>query len=341
MIRLLAVLLVALPACGLAPEPDAVGAQVADLARLADHLHVVPDLGRSHGGRSIPLVVATTRPDRLEEQLRVLVLARQHGDEATPGYAALLWLRAAATTPGRFRHVAVLLLPVVNPDGAAAGTRGNGAGVDLNRDWAARTQPETQAVLRAVARWRPHLAVDLHEFRGVVGGRRVQPDWVERYATSPVDRTVLDHFAADLLGRLVSRHRAVGEPVTAVVTRPGAATALCHRALVAREGLPSLLVEVGDGRADPLARLVSLLVEDLDHRAAVLKPRLDAALGLAGWRAPDDLAPATPRLAVDGQEVAPEPAPAPVSPNLGWVFGGYALVLLAGAKFRGEPADIL
>ena len=55
-------------------------------------------------------------------------------------------------------RLVVGILPVQNPDGRAAGTRANANGFDLNRDWFARTQPETGAKLdaarRATRRWR-------------------------------------------------------------------------------------------------------------------------------------------------------------------------------------------
>ena len=55
-------------------------------------------------------------------------------------------------------------MPMVNPDGAEAGTRRNAAGADLNRDHVTLVQPETQALHRVARRVRPHLAVDSHEF---------------------------------------------------------------------------------------------------------------------------------------------------------------------------------
>jgi hypothetical protein len=59
---------------------------------------------------------------------------------------------------------------MMNPDGAEAGTRVNGAGFDINRDHMTLEQPETQALHRVVQRIRPHVAVDCHEFaRGTEG----------------------------------------------------------------------------------------------------------------------------------------------------------------------------
>jgi hypothetical protein len=53
---------------------------------------------------------------------------------------------------------------MMNPDGAEAGTRVNGAGADINRDHVALEQPETRALYQVVGRVRPDVAVDCHEF---------------------------------------------------------------------------------------------------------------------------------------------------------------------------------
>jgi hypothetical protein len=57
----------------------------------------------------------------------------------------------------------VVLLPIQNPDGREADTRRNVYGFDLNRDWFARTQPETDGKLELLRRYPPVLFIDAHE----------------------------------------------------------------------------------------------------------------------------------------------------------------------------------
>ena len=57
----------------------------------------------------------------------------------------------------------VVLLPTQNPDGREADTRRNAYGFDLNRDWFARTQPETDGKLELLRRYPPVLFIDAHE----------------------------------------------------------------------------------------------------------------------------------------------------------------------------------
>jgi len=57
----------------------------------------------------------------------------------------------------------VVLLPTQNPDGREADTRRNAYGFDLNRDWFARTQRETDGKLQLLRRYPPVLFIDAHE----------------------------------------------------------------------------------------------------------------------------------------------------------------------------------
>ena len=57
----------------------------------------------------------------------------------------------------------VVLLPTQNPDGREADTRRNAYGFDMNRDWFARTQPETDGKVELLRRYLPVLFIDAHE----------------------------------------------------------------------------------------------------------------------------------------------------------------------------------
>ncbi len=118
--------------------------------------------GKTTQGRSLYLV----RLARTESpSWNILVYAQQHGDEISGKDALLYLIRDVAAHPERLpADTALWILPMMNPDGAEAGTRGNGAKADLNRDHMTLFQPETQALHRLVRRVRPDIAIDCHEF---------------------------------------------------------------------------------------------------------------------------------------------------------------------------------
>jgi len=60
----------------------------------------------------------------------------------------------------------VVLLPIQNPDGRELDRRQNAFGFDMNRDWFARTQPETDAKLQMLRELPGPLFIDAHEQPG-------------------------------------------------------------------------------------------------------------------------------------------------------------------------------
>jgi hypothetical protein len=113
-------------------------------------------------GRKVHLVRAARGA---APSFRVLFYAQQHGDEVSGKDALLYLVRDVARDPSLLpAGVELWIFPMMNPDGAEAGTRRNAAGADLNRDHLVLEQPETQALHRVARRVRPHVAVDCHEF---------------------------------------------------------------------------------------------------------------------------------------------------------------------------------
>ena len=106
----------------------------------------------------------------------VLVVGEIHGSEPA-GRAIVRRLRAARPPRG----VALLLVDSANPDGGRAGTRWNGRGVDLNRNFpfawqpngmpfdtyysgsAPLSEPESRALARLIRRVRPRVTVWYHQ----------------------------------------------------------------------------------------------------------------------------------------------------------------------------------
>ena len=142
-------------------------------------------VGRSHAGRPIRAVrIGSPRAAR-----RMLVVGAIHGTEQA-GRAVTRRLRSLRPPRG----VALLLVDDLNPDGSAAGSRQNGRGVDLNRNfpfaWRPEgrpfdtyhagsgplSEPEARAAASFIARVRPRVTIYYHQMLRLVdrsGGDRV------------------------------------------------------------------------------------------------------------------------------------------------------------------------
>jgi protein MpaA len=131
-------------------------------------------IGHSVDGR--PLVVHRVGPSAAPR--KVLVVGCIHGNECA-GVAVTRALRSAKPPPG----VQLLLIDRANPDGSAAGTRGNAHGVDLNRNFPWRwrplggvhyagprpdSEPETRALRRFILRERPAVSIWFHQHMNFV-----------------------------------------------------------------------------------------------------------------------------------------------------------------------------
>jgi Zinc carboxypeptidase len=96
------------------------------------------------------------------------VAGNVHGGEESGTDAALRVLyeladRRDCAADQILDNAIVVLLPTQNPDGREADTRRNVYGFDMNRDWFARTQPETDGKLQLLRRYPPVLFIDAHE----------------------------------------------------------------------------------------------------------------------------------------------------------------------------------
>src|SRR5947207_5889768 len=97
------------------------------------------------------------------------VSANVHGDEESGADAALQVLyeladRDDCVATTILNAAIVVILPIQNPDGRELNTRRNAYGFDMNRDWFARTQPETDGKVQVLRQYPPMLYIDAHEF---------------------------------------------------------------------------------------------------------------------------------------------------------------------------------
>lgn len=147
---------------------DTIEAGLPGLAGPRPSRHV--EIGRSLQGR--PIHAEYWGPADADQV--IVIVGQVHGNECAPQ----LFVEAIRSRPPT--SYGAWLIPTLNPDGHAAGIRQNAAGLDLNKDGGAWSQPETLALMRFTARVRPLLTVHVHSPNGSVGwygrGAYVQND---------------------------------------------------------------------------------------------------------------------------------------------------------------------
>ncbi|GIM88958.1 M14 family zinc carboxypeptidase [Paractinoplanes toevensis] len=154
---------------------------------------VTGTMGTSVLGRPLPYAVVSNKPGALNDlrslrdpretsagQARriaakrpavVWIAGNVHGGEKSGADASLKTLYELAAglscaVKQRNDNLITVILPTQNPDGRDASRRQNEYGFDLNRDWFARTQPETDSKLELLRKLPPQVFVDAHEMGG-------------------------------------------------------------------------------------------------------------------------------------------------------------------------------
>ncbi len=133
----------------------------------------VRDLGRSVEGRPIRAITFG------HGRTRVLLWSQMHGDEPTATLAladVVAWLadprsRRDAARARLAAELTVVLVPMLNPDGAERRRRENAAGVDVNRDARRLASPEARTLRALYDTLRPAFAFNLHDQRARAAGR--------------------------------------------------------------------------------------------------------------------------------------------------------------------------
>jgi protein MpaA len=169
------------------PDPPGPRAEAALTRRLV--------IGHSVRGRAI---VAYRKGDPSADR-RVVVVGQMHGDE-TAGVRTARYIKNHVPVS---RGSVLWVVPTMNPDGLAAGTRRNARNVDLNRNWPTRwvpgdgagaralSEPETRAMYRFLKRIQPRFIVSLHQPFGVVSRSDKNMAFVRRLSAQlrlPIER---------------------------------------------------------------------------------------------------------------------------------------------------------
>ena len=123
----------------------------------------VQEVGRSFEGRPI------FRLQIGRGETRVMLWSQMHGDEptATPALFDLLNYMLAPEQAdwraGWMDKLSLVMVPMLNPDGAERNTRHNAQSFDINRDAKALQSPEGRTLMAVAKSFGPHFGFNLHD----------------------------------------------------------------------------------------------------------------------------------------------------------------------------------
>lgn len=111
------------------------------------------------------------RIDIGEGNQKVLMWSQMHGNEATTTKGLIDFLNFLQSDDDLAKKMLqnnrLVIVPILNPDGAFEYTRVNANQVDLNRDAAMQTQPEMQYLQSVIDDFQPDFCFNLHDQRSI------------------------------------------------------------------------------------------------------------------------------------------------------------------------------
>jgi len=145
----------------------------------------ISSLGESVEGRDIPALYFSldkTFGSKRDSKMTVLIYCQQHGNEPSGKEAALIIAREIANnSKSILKNLDLILVPQVNPDGSEAGQRRNANDMDLNRNHAILSEPESYALHNLFLKWMPEVTLDVHEYNAI------KEEWISKGFTKDAD----------------------------------------------------------------------------------------------------------------------------------------------------------
>jgi len=136
---------------------------ISSLLKKLDARFRVAEIGKSVKGVAIDCIDFGSGPTK------ILMWSQMHGNESTTTKAVfdvLNFIKSENSAAQEIlKNCTIRIIPMLNPDGAAAYTRVNANGIDLNRDAQDLSQPESSILRNTYTDFQPNFCFNLHDQR--------------------------------------------------------------------------------------------------------------------------------------------------------------------------------
>jgi hypothetical protein len=106
-------------------------------------------------------------------KIKILIWSQMHGNESTTTKGLLDFLNALQSSTEIAKTIlekyTLVVVPMLNPDGAERYSRVNANEVDLNRDFQNLSQPESKVLMQLYKEFEPDYCFNLHDQRTIFG----------------------------------------------------------------------------------------------------------------------------------------------------------------------------
>lgn len=209
--------------------------------------------------------------------IHVLMWTQMHGDESTATAAVLDIIQILSEGESESEsagnnEISLHIVPMLNPDGAIAGTRENAQGIDINRDALALQTPEGIILNTLVNEINPDFAFNLHDqddyFRCGDTGKSATLAFLAPAFNA--DKSV-DLARQTAMGLIALMHKHASPMLKQGIARyDDEFSARSFGDQIAKKGISTVLIESGHYADDPTRQVartlnVSVLLHALNH----------------------------------------------------------------------------
>lgn len=183
--------------------------------------------------------------------IKVLMWSQMHGNESTTTKAVLDLINylnsGLSTAEITLKSCTIAIIPILNPDGAAAYTRINANAVDLNRDAQQRTQSESRVLRDAFDEFQPDYCFNLHDQRTIYNvGDTSKPATISFLAPAHDEIRSISQARSLSMKLILAMNKMLQEEIPGQVGRyDDAFNANCVGDTFQMTGTPTVLFEAG------------------------------------------------------------------------------------------------
>lgn len=182
---------------------------------------------------------------------KILIWSQMHGNESTTTKSVLDLLNYFLVYPEISRKIlencSLIIVPVLNPDGAVNFTRVNSNGVDLNRDAYLKTQSESKILQSIYVEFEPDVCFNMHDQRTIFSaGNTDKPATVSFLSPSFNEEREIDDTRSKSMSLISSANQLLQEFIPDQVGRYDDGFNInCVGDYFQKKGTPTVLFEAG------------------------------------------------------------------------------------------------
>tara|TARA_X000000368_G_scaffold125610_1_gene98584 strand:+ start:707 stop:1783 length:1077 start_codon:yes stop_codon:yes gene_type:complete len=183
---------------------------------------------------------------------KVLIWSQMHGNETTSARAVCRLIKYLLPSRSNLKNLQLFIIPQLNPDGAAAYSRFNANGVDINRDALNLSQPESKVLQKIFNEFQPDYCFNMHDQRSVFSAGDYEKASVISFLSPAIDKIKTISTAREESMLLVSEiNKILQKKVPGQVGRYNDQyNADCFGDKFSKRGVPTILFEAGHSKKD-------------------------------------------------------------------------------------------